>query len=131
MMDEVYPGRNPDIRYWVNFISDLLRDCKEYFLYVAEEEGKIIGFTDFLIQYDPTFSCMVLNSFQTYVLPKYRNTGATRGLWKNLVTSAKSNNCPKIFFSTAPHLFEYWTGVFGADLREINMTIETDSLKEV
>jgi GNAT superfamily N-acetyltransferase len=131
MMDEVYPGRKPDIKYWINFVSGLLRDCKEYALYVAEADGNVVGFTDFLIQYDPTFSSKVLNSFQTYVMPSYRNTGITKGLWSELVLSAKNNSCPNIFFSTAPSHYEYWRQGFGADLQEISMTIEVATLKEV
>jgi len=131
LIDEVFPGRNPDIHYWVNFTSDLLANCPEYSLFVAEEGGKIIGFTDFIIQYDPTFSKKILNSFQTYVLPPFRNTGATKALWSEVVSGAKANDCPTIFFSTAPKLYEYWTHLAGAELSEVSMVIDPYSLKEV
>lgn len=131
MIDEVYKNRKPDIRYWINFVTELINTCDSYSLYVAEVDGKIVGFTDFIIQYDPTFSCMILNSFQTYVLPAHRKSGITKELWSNLVQSAKTKDCPKIFLSTAPGLYGYWKDLFGAELQEINMTIETASLKEV
>jgi predicted GNAT family acetyltransferase len=129
---EVFLGkRKPDIGYWQNFIANMMDYDETYAMYVVEINNEVVGFTDFIIQYDPTMSKWMLNSFQTYVLPNYRKSGATKALWKKLVSDAKTNKCEVIFFATDPGKYVYWKDLIGAELSEICMAVNTADLKEV
>lgn len=131
LVDEVFKGRTPDIAYWQRFTSSLIDNDPTYALYVIEIDGKVAGFTDFIIQYDPSFSKKMLNSFQTYVLPPHRQSGATKMLWQKLTDEAKKNDCEIIFFATDPGKYVYWKDLVDAELSEICMVVKVSELKEV
>jgi len=131
LINEVFKGRKPDIAYWQRFISDLMDNDSTYTMYVAEEGDKLVGFTDFIIQYDPSFSKRMLNSFQTYVLPPYRKTGITKALWGNVFRTAREEGCDMVFFATDPGKYTYWKDLMDAELSEIFMVVKTPELKEV
>jgi hypothetical protein len=130
MIREIFPDRNPDITAWKSSTSSLF-GMKNYQMWIVEDAGKILGFTDYIIQYDQTMSKLILNSFQTYVCPEHRKTGATKLLWTELVKVAKTNKCDKVLFSTSPNLQKYWETIQPGILAEVLMTIDVAAIREV
>jgi hypothetical protein len=130
MMHEIFPEREPDLAAWKQNVQRFLL-LKGYYLFVVEEGGKMIGFTDFIIQYDPTISKKVLNSFHTFVIKENRKSGATNLLWSEVVKGAKDNQCHLIMFSTTPNLQKYWETIQSGILSEVTMTIDVSAIREV
>lgn len=82
-MDMVYefdPKANPNLGWWLTRFKELIASSR-YFVDVAIVNGKIVGFLDYLIVFEPTDS-RIHGVGQTFFVDKaYRNRLVASKLW--------------------------------------------------
>jgi GNAT superfamily N-acetyltransferase len=88
MTNEMMPNEKPNIDLWRQKANSMIK-AKNYFLHVAEEGGRIVGFIDYLLF--PEAATDRLNGIgQTfYVLPEYRSNGIAAKLWKQAIKNLR------------------------------------------
>ena len=84
MGTELHPEATPDKDAWVRLIQGLYKSGK-YRIVVAEEAGRLIGFVDGLVYYEPSTGQETGISQFIYVLPEYRMTDVAPRLYDLIV----------------------------------------------
>ena len=106
MAKEADTSLTPNLEMWRGYIADLMA-YKGYFMFVAEDDNRIVGFIDYAMQAEPGKGIWqaVINYF--YVVPEYRGIASGK-LWKAATESAKSNNAKEFFSFCYPDKLEFW-----------------------
>lgn len=107
MMREVYPERNPNPHWWIeDCIYEM--DGGIYSAFIAEANGKIVGFTDAIFYKDASYGCLVGWSNHSYVFPEYRHGSLTSGLYKAMYEEGRSRGASLALFACTDDLAEFW-----------------------
>ena len=89
MVTELAPELTPNAYWWrVQAESALKQD--NYFMYVAEEGGKIIGFIDYFLFAEPATGMRHCVGQHFFVLPEYRGGSTSASLWKTVMRVSKA-----------------------------------------
>lgn len=90
MVDELSPESCPNVNWWKGHLSGFLK-AGNYFVFVAQEKERIIGFIDFFLFPEPATSKIHCVGQHLYVLPEYRRTSVAGNLWKTAIKFANKN----------------------------------------
>lgn len=106
MVHELYPDNTPDKEVWIEYCTRLF-DSGLYYIYVAEDKGKVIGFIDAMKYLEPSTGnehgvCQLL-----YIEPEYR---------KSLVAFRLHRTMYKMFKSFGVKTFEFFCGTKDIDV---------------
>lgn len=90
-INESMPNEKPNRELWVTQTKASMND-PDYYLYVAREHGKIVGFQSGYLWHDASTDkiCVIGNCF--YVKPEYRNTLIAPKLHRNGIKDAKRHH---------------------------------------
>lgn len=95
MVRELTPYNTPNIEWWKSREHYLM--CMEnYMMYVAEDDGKLIGFIDQMVCPEPSNSKIIGIGQTFYVLPEYRNSNVAGRLWKKFIRHFKEKGAQEI-----------------------------------
>jgi len=90
MVEELASDLTPNLDWWRNHATSFMKSGN-YFMFVAESGGKILGFIDFFLFPEPATSKIHAIGQHFYVLKEYRHTGVSSKLWKRAIKNAKKN----------------------------------------
>lgn len=79
----------PDPAAWIAQTVAML-GSPDYYLFVSEDKGNLVGFMDGVVSFDPSTSQKVMTGRHIYVNPEYRKTGATERMHREGVKLARS-----------------------------------------
>jgi GNAT superfamily N-acetyltransferase len=85
---EENPDAKPDLYRWCRVQEDLFKN-KMYYVYVAEEDGKVVGFNNGLFLYDMETNQPYVEGGNFYVLPEYRKGPCGMRLHRNSLKVVK------------------------------------------
>ena len=85
------PSLSPDSIMWRNMTLHDLNN-KNFYMLVAEDGGKLIGFVSFTVTYEPMYSKIVAQGGHLYVLPEYRGQKIGEQLYQSAVSQFKKRN---------------------------------------
>ncbi len=95
MVKELAPDYNPR-RDWWEIMAKKMFSSGLYNLFVAGNEGFILGFIDFFTWPEPATGEIHAVGQHFYCLPAYRKTSIPGKLYKRAINSAKKQNCSYI-----------------------------------
>jgi hypothetical protein len=85
---EENPGAQPDVKRWCDIQVGLFK-LKNYYIFVTEEDGKVVGFNNGLFLYDLETNQPYIEGGNFYVLPEYRKGSSGMKLHRNSLNVAK------------------------------------------
>jgi GNAT superfamily N-acetyltransferase len=88
MVKESMPEATPNVEWWKDRIKRLMF-LEEYFIFVSEDKGKIVGFLDCIVGPEPATSKIHAVGQYFYVLPEYRNKNLGGKIWKEMLKNLK------------------------------------------
>jgi GNAT superfamily N-acetyltransferase len=98
----------PMLEWWKIIELDSLRNNKEYYCFVAEEGGKIVGFIDFIMVVEPSISKCQAIGRHYYVMPAYRKKRIPLQLFDAAIQEIKDKGAKSISFSCFPEKVDFW-----------------------
>jgi len=107
MVKELMPESNYNVEWWRKR-ADILLGMEEYFIYVAEIDGLIVGYIDFMIFPEPATSTLNGIGQTFYVLSKYRGNGISGKLWKVAIDKLKKNYVENMEILCADKQRPFW-----------------------
>lgn len=107
MVKEDDPALTPDLQMWRDYVVGLM-GYKGYFMFVAEEDNRLVGFIDYVMQSEPGKGILIAIINYFYVLPEFRKTGISGQLWKTAIDSAKENKAVEFVSICFPKRYEFW-----------------------
>jgi len=107
MVSEADAAMTPNLEMWRGYIVGLM-NYQGYFMFVAEENNRLVGFVDYAMQPEPGKGIWiaVINFF--YVSPEFRGADASGQLWKAVIESARENNAKEFSSICFPEKLEFW-----------------------
>lgn len=88
MLKELAPQyKSPNIEWWRRTAENAFRR-KVYFLFVADNGGKIVGFLDWFLFPEPSTGLVHAVGQHYYVMPEYRGTTVAGRLYRQTVAEA-------------------------------------------
>jgi GNAT superfamily N-acetyltransferase len=88
MVKELAPDLNPNMEWWRRHAEKFMK-TDDYFMFVAEEGGRILGFVDYFLFPEPATSKIHAVGQHLYVLPEHRNNEVSGKLWKIVLRHSK------------------------------------------
>jgi len=88
LTNETAPELKPNLDWWLDQTHRLI-DMANYYLWIAEVDGKMAGFVDGIMMNDPSTGEMVQYGRHMYVKPLYRNTGVMGALHRQGIRTGK------------------------------------------
>lgn len=107
MAREADPTMKPNLEMWRNYVVGLMR-YEGYFMFVAEDEDRLIGFIDYTMQPEPGKGIWIAVINYFYVLPEVRTSEVSGQLWKSAIESARKNNAKEFSSICFPEKLEFW-----------------------
>ena len=107
MVKESNEPADPDVNMWRGWTASLMQ-TPAYYMFVAEEDNRIVGFIDFTIMPEPGRSTWKAMGGAFYVVPKSRGGIATKKLWESFSDTAKKSNATELHGFCFPERFEFW-----------------------
>ena len=89
MTQELAPELTPNAYWWREMAAALLKQ-DNYFMFVAEEGGKLCGFIDYFLFPEPATGKRHCVGQHFYILPEYRKTGLAGDLWRGVLKISKA-----------------------------------------
>ena len=87
MVRELAPELKPNVNWWRSHCERFI-GSGDYFLYVAEIEGKMVGFIDFFMFAEPATSKYHCIGQHFFVLFKHRKSNVAGRLYKKVLTES-------------------------------------------
>ena len=107
MVEEMMPNTKPSLEWWRLRAGELMT-MSNYFMHVAEDGGKLVGFVDYLVFPEPATSKYHGVGQTFYVLPEYRGNGVSGKLWKDTLTNLKKVGASCIDIICADGQKDFW-----------------------
>ena len=107
MVKEADASLTPNLEMWRGYISGLMQ-YKGYFMFVAEEENKLVGFIDYSMTPEPGKGVWVAMINYFYVSDDYRSSDVGGKLWKTAIESAKENGAVEFSSICFPEKLDFW-----------------------
>lgn len=92
MVNELAPDYTPNVEWWRSHAEQFLKNGN-YSMFVAEEGGKLVGFLDFFLFYEPSTGKLHGIGQHFYVIPEYRGNCVSGKLYRNTVKAMKEKGC--------------------------------------
>ena len=90
LVKELGPELTPNVEWWREHAEIYMRSGV-YFVFVAEEGGRPVGFIDYFLFKEPATSKVHAVGQHFYVLPEYRKSKVSGQLWRKAMTHGKKN----------------------------------------
>ncbi len=108
MAKELSPDRTPDMNLWKNDTENLIR-TGNYSVFLAEEGGKVVGFSSYLRFNDAASGEKQAIGQHIYVLPEFRKRGISGILYRKVMKEASKNGCKNMLVDCHQGQFALWT----------------------
>ena len=86
---ELAPELNPNVSWWRKLAGQHIK-TKNYFIYVAELGGRLIGFIDYFLFPEPATSKVHCIGQHFYILPEHRKSKVAGNLWRTAIKASKA-----------------------------------------
>jgi GNAT superfamily N-acetyltransferase len=123
MAKELRPDDTPIPEWWRAIAINMMRFNKEYYIFVADDNGKLVGFIDGIVVSEPSTGMIQGIGRHFYVKPEYRNNGIAWKLYIEICTQAKDRGAKAFTLSCLPDKVEFWKKR-GFKTSEINMRMD-------
>ncbi|MCK5608532.1 GNAT family N-acetyltransferase [Candidatus Pacearchaeota archaeon] len=112
MLKETNPEVAPNAEWWKQSQKEMMENRDNmgvhYYPYVAIVNDRMVGFIIGILYSDATASQSVALGQDFYVLPEWRNTSISEGLYGKLVRMGKSLNADCIEMTCFKDQLEFW-----------------------
>jgi len=92
----------PDWESWAVATAALITGNSDYICYVAEQDGKFLGFIDGMIHYEPSHSEYVVIGRHSWVYETERNKGVGSLLYDAFIKWAENRGASRIWTQSLP-----------------------------
>lgn len=92
----------PDWESWAVATAALITSNSDYICYVAEQDGKFLGFIDGMIHYEPSHSEYVVIGRHSWVYETERNKGVGSLLYDAFIKWAENRGANRIWTQSLP-----------------------------
>lgn len=110
MVNELQPEWTPDCMSWIE-TEYLLLDTGMYFIVLAEKEGKIVGFVDGMVYYEPGIGKNVGIAKHFYIIPEHRGTHLMGRMYAIMDELARDKGMEIIELQCGDDKLEYWESI--------------------
>ena len=109
MCKELHPDYTPNMEWWRIVTVNLMRNHKEYTMFVSvNEKGQIVGFIDYIVDVEASRGQLIANGRHFYIKPEYRNTGADL-IWKKMLENLQLRKVQLIIAPCAMGQEAFWS----------------------
>lgn len=108
MVRETHPDFSPNVAWWKAETLQHLRHNSNYFMFVAEEGGVIVAFTDGYIQAEPAQGKIFFFSRHSYVRQTYRHTNIIKELYHMVTEESHSRGVKDLMFCCPESTLAMW-----------------------
>lgn len=98
---------NPDIDAFVDFQMRIM-GLPEFHYFVAEVDGRMVGFVNGFIDVQPSTGKKIGCSEQLYVLPEFRGSQVGGMLFRRMVESANESGAEVLALQCRPEKKDFW-----------------------
>lgn len=95
MVKELAPDYTPNVEWWQEMAHKLI-ELDTYYIIIAKNGERIIGFIDFFLYPEPATGKIHAVGQHFYVKPEYRKGIVSSGLWKQALRLAKEKDAENI-----------------------------------
>lgn len=88
MVNEMRPDFTPNIGWWRKIATDAMRQGS-YFMIVADDGGKVVGFLDWFLFPEPSTGKVHAVGQHLFLKPELRGTGIGRCLYESAIEKVK------------------------------------------
>lgn len=110
MVNELHPSEKPNVEWWIE-LAEVMMNNSAYFMFVLEDEGKLVGFADIFLMRVPLTGKIHMIGMSLYVKPKYRNTMYAGLLYRKAIQTAKRIGATTIEIICGPTEFSKWGSI--------------------
>lgn len=107
MVSEMQPTAKPNVEWWIEQ-TRLLMTSESYFMFVYEDSGKIVGFSDILVVSEPSTGEFCGIGRHIYVMPEYRDITKAGLLYRKVIQTAKKVGASAIDIPCNPSELGKW-----------------------
>lgn len=107
MLKETNPEGKPNVEWWLECQKEMMT-LDTYYLYVATEDKKMVGFITGILYPDATTGERVAFGQEFYVIPERRNDKISEALYGKLVRMGKSLNADCIEMTCFQGQMKFW-----------------------
>ncbi len=126
MVSELNPEYTPMSEWWRSITLNMMRNHKEYCVFVAEDNGKLIGFIDFLLVSEPSIGGIQALGRHFYVKPEYRKPGVAFDLYCKSIEEIRKRGGKTVSLPCKPDSVHFW-GKRGFKVSEILLRKEIEA----
>ena len=107
MIKEIKPESKPNMQWWLAFQKEMM-EANIYGSYVATIEGVMVGFICGIIYPDSITGDLVGFGQEFYVMPEFRDSRASKLLYRSLIRMAKEKGANTLEMSCFEGQLELW-----------------------
>jgi len=123
MVRELTPNYTPMLDWWKAITINLMRNNKEYYVFVADDNGKIVGFLDFLLLAEASTGKVQALGRHYYVKPEYRKTKIASEIYHESCEEAIKRGAKAFTLLCLPKGVRFWKKR-GFKIDEVSMRME-------
>lgn len=124
LVQQMSPGFTHDYKNATEKFKNKIQASPDYFLWVAEFEGKIVGTIMMHLQHKLSYHCGTAGHIEDLVIDeKFRGKGIGQFLLHTVIEEAKEHNCYKVILNCFEKTASFYEP-FGFKKHDIGMKLE-------
>lgn len=108
MVNELNPDFDPNLQWWRRDTLNMMRHDKDYMCLLAEEGGKVVGFSDGYIMLEPAQGKILFFSRHSYVQPELRHGDVIKKIYRELTAEARARGAQALMFGCGDTTKAMW-----------------------